>query len=84
VISKELLEILVCPDDHSSLALAEPKLIAALNERVAAGNLRNRVGDLVQRPLDGGLIREDETLLYPIVDGIPILLVDEGIPLTSR
>jgi uncharacterized protein YbaR (Trm112 family) len=31
--------------------------------------------------LDGGLVREDKAIVYPIVRQIPILLVDEGIPL---
>lgn len=83
MISKELLEILVCPEDHSSLALADARLVAELNQRIAAGNLRNKVGELVERQLDGGLVREDQAVLYPIVEGIPVLLVDEAIPLAQ-
>jgi uncharacterized protein YbaR (Trm112 family) len=43
--------------------------------------LKNKGGEPVEAPLAGGLVREDNTLLYPIVDGIPVLLIDEAIPL---
>jgi uncharacterized protein YbaR (Trm112 family) len=81
VISKELLEILVCPDDRTPLTLADETLVAQLNRLVGAGKLKNKAGDAVERPLDGGLVRNDGTAVYPIIDGIPILLIDEAIPL---
>jgi uncharacterized protein YbaR (Trm112 family) len=35
----------------------------------------------VKEAIDGGLIRADGKLLYPIRRNIPVMLVDEGIPL---
>jgi uncharacterized protein YbaR (Trm112 family) len=81
MIGKELLDILVCPQDRTPLELANPDLVAKLNRSIAAGVLRNMAGEKVEQPLDGGLVREDGTLLYPIVDGIPVMLVDEAIRL---
>jgi len=81
MIDKDLLKILVCPENHTPLSLADQSLVDRLNRAVAAGNLKNRVGQPVQSPLEGGLVREDGTLFYPIIDAIPVLLIDEAIPL---
>lgn len=84
VIDKELLEILACPETHQRLALASPEVLSALNERVRAGGVRNVGGEAVGEELDGGLVREDGTLVYPIRDEIPVLLIDEGIRLAGE
>ncbi len=81
MIDKELLDILVCPESKTRLKLADEELIEKLNRAVDAGQLKNRIGEVVREPLEGGLVREDGTLLYPIFDGIPVFLADEAIPL---
>ena len=81
MIGKELLDILVCPELRTPLTVVDGELLARLNRAVAEKSLKNRVGDPVERPLDGGLLREDGAFVYPIVDGIPIMLIDEAIPL---
>ncbi|HET6879896.1 MAG TPA: Trm112 family protein [Pirellulales bacterium] len=83
MINKELLDILVCPELRTPLTVADDELLAALNRAVAEGRLKNRGGERVDRPLDGGLVREDREVVYPIQDGIPIMLVDEAIPLSQ-
>jgi uncharacterized protein YbaR (Trm112 family) len=83
VIRKELLECLLCPATRTRLTQADGSLVARVNEAIAAGRLRNVAGQTVERPLEEGLLREDGAVLYPIRDGIPILLVDEGIPLVQ-
>ena len=82
-ISKELLDILACPETKQPLTLADPALLSALNDRVRQGTLINRAGATVTDPIDGGLVREDRRYLYPIRDDIPIMLVDEAIPLNA-
>jgi uncharacterized protein YbaR (Trm112 family) len=79
----ELLKILCCPETHQELRLAEPVLIEKLNQQIEAGALKNRSGQPVQEKLDGGLVRADGKMLYPIRGKIPVMLVDEGIPLAA-
>jgi uncharacterized protein YbaR (Trm112 family) len=79
MIDQPLLEFLVCPENQTALAVAEPAMLARLNRAIAQGQVRNRGGHLVKEPLEAGLVREDKTLLYPIVDGIPVMLIDEAI-----
>lgn len=81
MISKDLIDILVCPESHQPLRLADDNLIRRINGAVDAAELRNSGGSKVEQPLDGGLVREDNKLVYPIVDEIPVLLTDESIPL---
>ena len=77
----ELLEILRCPETQSKLALADGTLIESVNKAINASQVRNRVGRTVEQPLSGGLLREDGQLLFPIIDDIPVMLLDEAIPL---
>lgn len=80
-IDKGLLAILCCPDTKQDVSLAQEALIAKLNEAVSRGQLKNRANKLVTEPLDGGLIRADRNILYPIREDIPVMLIEEGIPL---
>jgi uncharacterized protein YbaR (Trm112 family) len=80
-LSENLLSILRCPESRQKLALAPAGIIAALNKRIAAGDVRTRGGAVVTDPITAGLLREDGQLLYLIDDGFPVLLIDEAIPL---
>lgn len=81
MMDQELLDILVCPETKQPVRLADAALLERVNAAVAAGGLANRGGDPVTQPVTGGLVREDGALLYPIRDEIPIMLIDEAIPL---
>ena len=81
MIEKELLDLLVCPENQTPLSVADDELLARLNRAIAAGQVKSRGGRPLEGPIEGGLVRQDGTLLYPIVDDIPVLLLDEAISL---
>ena len=81
MIDEELLSILACPETHQPLAVADAATLERANAAIAAGTQKNAGGEPVSDVLEGGLVREDGRILYPIRDGIPILLVEEGLPL---
>lgn len=83
MLRREILATLCCPEDHSSLALASDSLIREINTVIRRGRLRNRAGQVVEHLLDGGLTRAKGDVLYPILDGIPVLVKDEAIPLAQ-
>ena len=80
-IDKDLLAILCCPDTKQAVTVAEATLVSKLNEAVARGGLMNKGKKAVSQQLDGGLVRADGTILYPIRENIPVMLIEEGIPL---
>ena len=79
----EFLEIVRCPDTGSSLTPADDQMIDSVNELIREGVLTNRLGEKIANPLDGGLINEARSLLFPVRAQIPTLIADEAIDVTS-
>ncbi len=80
---RKLLDILVCPASRQPLGLLDRAGLDALNRAVAAGTVR-RVDDSPQaETVDEALITDDRRTIYRIDDGIPVLLVEEGIPVSG-
>jgi uncharacterized protein YbaR (Trm112 family) len=82
MIDPELLKILCCPETHQDLHLAEPGIVEKLNAQIGTGALKNRSGKQVSERLETGLVRADGKFLYPVRRDIPVMLVDEAIPLS--
>lgn len=80
-VSQELLAILVCPETKQPVALAPTELVDTLNAHIQNGTLKNRVGEVVSAAMDAALVREDQHYCYPVRDDIPVMLIDEAIPL---
>jgi uncharacterized protein YbaR (Trm112 family) len=79
MIDPELLALLVCPESHQDLSLAEPAEVARLNEAIQQGLVHTAGGRKIDQPVDGALIRSDRLVAYPIRDRIPVMLVAEGL-----
>jgi uncharacterized protein YbaR (Trm112 family) len=84
MVDAELLRILCCPETRQPLSLADAVLVQRLNEQITAGQLRNRAGKPVTRKCEGALLRKDGQFVYPVCESIPILLIDEAIPLRGQ
>jgi uncharacterized protein YbaR (Trm112 family) len=81
MVDPELLEILVCPEDKTPVTLADAATLEALNARIAAGDVKTRGGQPVTEAVAEGLVRADGKYLYPVRDDIPVMLIDEALPL---
>ncbi|MGM0461893.1 MAG: Trm112 family protein [Fibrobacterota bacterium] len=79
--NSDLLEIICCPETKQTLRPLEREVLRSLNKKIREGSVKNRGGEVVTERLDGALIREDGTIIYPIKKEIPILLIHEAIEL---
>ena len=84
MVDQSLLEILVCPETKQPLRVADDGLLASLNAAIEKGAVRNRGGSPVTEPLSEALVRQDGGYLYPVRDDIPIMLIDESIPIPTK
>ena len=78
---KKLLSILCCPVTHKGLALARPELLESVNAAIGSGKLSNRDGIVLAAALREALVTDDGKTLYPVNDGIPVLLEGESVAL---
>lgn len=78
---KNLLSILCCPVTHKGLSLARADLLKSVNAAIAAGKLVNHDGTQVAETLTEALVTDDGKILYPVNDGIPVLLEGESVVL---
>jgi uncharacterized protein YbaR (Trm112 family) len=76
---RKLLDILACPATRQPLARLDARGLELLNQAVAAGTLKRVDGSPQVEPLREALVTRDRRLVYRLDDGIPVLLVEEGI-----
>ncbi|MFA6600124.1 MAG: hypothetical protein WCU74_03800 [Candidatus Omnitrophota bacterium] len=80
MLDKSFVDILCCPETKENVSIAEEALIAKVNDRIRKGQMKNRAGAAVTEPIEAGLIREDRQYLYAVRNGIPVMLIDEALP----
>jgi uncharacterized protein YbaR (Trm112 family) len=80
----ELLALMRCPETASSLTLADSTLLAQLNRGVADRSLHNVGGQPIEETFDTALVNADQTLVYPVIDRIPVMVPGEAIRLVAN
>lgn len=68
-----------CPVSHKGLSVLKKDKLARVNAAIDAGELVNYEGSAVSESLVEALITDDGKRIYPVNDGIPVLLEDESI-----
>ena len=74
-----MLDKLRCPETGQKLMIANAPALGAINRAVDEGVATNVSGQPITERLTDGLIREDQLRVYPVKNGVPILLIEEGI-----
>lgn len=78
-VRKELLEILCCPETKEEVLLIKGEEVNKVNSSIHQGVVKYRDGESVTEKIDAGLLRKDGKFLYPVRDGIPIMLIGKSI-----
>jgi uncharacterized protein YbaR (Trm112 family) len=80
-ITPAFLKILICPATRQRLHRLDDKGLQELNRRISAGHGKTLDGRHVRQPIEEGLVTEDRTRVYPVQEGIAVLLVEEAVAL---
>ena len=83
MVDKELLSILACPQSQQPLNHASQEVLDRLNTAISKGTLTNSKGSVVTEPLLEALITKDGSILYPVREDIPVMLIDESISIAD-
>lgn len=78
-IDGRLIDILVCPATKTPVKPLPKDRLAILNQAITSGTISRRDGTRVEGPLDEALVTTDGRTVYPVDDGIPVMLVEHGI-----
>ena len=76
---KNLLDIICCPLTKLPLEPLGAARLLRLNKAIRAGAVKNNSNDNLSEDLTEALITRDSRFVYPVRDGIPILLEEESI-----
>ena len=80
---RNLLDIICCPVTRLPLEPVSADLLEQLNRLIETRTLKSCDDTIVDQPLREALMTRDGRLAYPVRDGIPVLLEDQGIVLAQ-
>lgn len=75
---------LVCPKTHLPLESASGELLERLRGLQERGELTTIDGQALDSPLSGAWVRIDGALLYPVIDGIARMVIEDAIALEGE
>ncbi len=75
-IDEAFLEILACPATRRKLRILDAGSLERLNAGLKSGSTGGRGAG---SPIEAGLVTDDRTRVYPVRNGIPVLLEEECI-----
>ncbi len=76
---RKLLDLIVCPATRQPLAVLDKPGLEALNRAIAAGGVQRADDSPQTEAVREALITRDRKTVYRVDDGIPVLLIEEGI-----
>ena len=82
MIPADLLQILRCPLTGQPLVWADEATVRRGNATLQARAGRESRSETENASFTAALIREDRKVLYPVRDGIPVLLAEEAVNLS--
>lgn len=74
------LELVCCPVTRQPLSRLDRSGLETLNDRIARGALTHYDGTAVEVPLTEALVTRDRRYVYPVIEGIPVLLESRSLP----
>lgn len=78
----DILNEIICPKTGKSLVFISEELLLKLNHKIKERSLKNESGEKIELFLEQALcIQENPEVVYPVRDGIPVLIQEEAISL---
>ncbi len=79
MIAESVIAKLVCPETKQSLRALNQSELDALNQKIASGSIMTVEGSPESIAIEQGLIRSDGKAVFPIRDGIPVMLIEKAL-----
>lgn len=79
-----MLQTICCPDSGQPLTPIAEDWVAAINQQIANGTIRDRLDEWVSEPIDGGFISPHGSWVHPVREGIVNLVHEDAFLLPSE